>query len=32
MVVRFVLWSLADSDTTVAELREYLRTEAVDAF
>jgi hypothetical protein len=32
MVVRFVLWSLADSDTTVAELREYLRNEAVDAF
>jgi trans-2,3-dihydro-3-hydroxyanthranilate isomerase len=31
-VVRFVLWNLADTDTTVAELREYLRDEAVDAF
>jgi hypothetical protein len=32
MVVRIVLWNLADSQTTVAELREYLRREAVDAF
>ena len=32
MVVRFVLWNLADSVTTVAELRDYLRDEAVDAF
>ena len=32
MIVRFVLWSLADSDTTVAELREYIRDEAADAF
>ena len=32
MVVRFVLWSLADSPTSVAELRGYLREEAVDAF
>lgn len=32
MVVRFVLWNLADSLTTVAELRDYLRDEAVDAF
>ncbi len=32
MVVRFVLWSLADSDTSVDELREYIRTEAADAF
>ena len=32
MVVRFVLWSLADSKTTVAELRRYLQDEAVDAF
>ena len=32
MVVRFVLWNLADADTTVAELRSYLRDEAVDAF
>ena len=32
MVVRFVLWNLADTVTTVAELRDYLRDEAVDAF
>lgn len=32
MIVRIALWSLADSPTTVAELREYIRTEAVDAF
>jgi len=32
MVVRIVLWNLADSTTTVAELRRYLRDEAVDAF
>jgi hypothetical protein len=32
MVVRLVLWNLADSVTTVAELRDYLRDEAVDAF
>lgn len=32
MLVRFVLWSLADSDTTVEELRDYLRDESVDAF
>ena len=32
MVVRLVLWSLADSPITVAELRDYLRDEAVDAF
>jgi hypothetical protein len=32
MVVRFVLWNLADSPTSVAELRHYLRDEAVDAF
>ena len=32
MVVRFVLWNLADSLTSVAELRDYLRDEAVDAF
>jgi hypothetical protein len=31
-VLRFVLWSLADSDTTIAELRTYLQEEAVDAF
>ena len=32
MIVRFVLWNLADSQTTVAELRRYLRDESVDAF
>ena len=32
MVVRFVLWSLSDSPTTIAELRRYLQDEAVDAF
>lgn len=32
MVVRFVLWSLADSQTNVGELRHYLADEAVDAF
>ena len=32
MIVGLVLWSLADSKTTVAELRRYLRDESVDAF
>jgi hypothetical protein len=32
MIVRFALWNLADSKTNVAELRRYLRDEAVDAF
>jgi hypothetical protein len=32
VLVRFVLWSLADSDTTIGELRDYLRDESVDAF
>ena len=32
MVVRFVLWNLADTAVTVEELREYLRDEAVAAF
>ncbi len=32
MVLRIVLWNLADSKTTVAELRRYLRDESVDAF
>ncbi|HVM17908.1 MAG TPA: hypothetical protein VM290_10030 [Gaiellaceae bacterium] len=32
MLVRLVLWKLADSMTTVAELRRYLRDESVDAF
>jgi Putative mono-oxygenase ydhR len=32
MVVRFVLWNLADSSISIEELRHYLRDEAVDAF
>jgi Putative mono-oxygenase ydhR len=32
MIVRFVLWNLADSATSIEELREYLRDGAVDAF
>jgi hypothetical protein len=32
VVLRFVLWNLADSKTTVAELRRYLHDEAVDRF
>jgi hypothetical protein len=32
MLLRIVLWSLADSKTTIEELREYLRGESVDAF
>jgi hypothetical protein len=32
MYLRFVLWSLADSKTTIGELRRYLRDESVDAF
>ena len=32
MLLRFVLWSLADSDTTIADLRTYLREESVDQF
>jgi hypothetical protein len=32
MLLRFVLWNLADSQTTIAELRRYLRDESVDAF
>ena len=32
MIVRIVLWDLADSKTTIAELRRYLRDESVDAF
>ena len=31
-LVRIALWSLADSPTTIAELREYLRDESIDAF
>ena len=32
MILRFVLWNLADSKTTIHELRRYLRDESVDAF
>ena len=32
MIVRLVLWNLADSKTTIEELRRYLRDESVDAF
>ena len=32
MLLRIVLWSLADSKTTIGELRRYLRDESVDAF
>ena len=32
MIVRLVLWSLADADTTIEELRTYLRNESVEQF
>ena len=32
MLLRLVLWNLADSKTTIDELRRYLRDESVDAF
>ena len=32
VLLRLVLWNLADSKTTIAELRRYLRDESVDAF
>jgi hypothetical protein len=32
VLLRIVLWSLADSKTTIGELRRYLRDESVDAF
>jgi hypothetical protein len=32
VIVRFVLWNLADSRTTIAELRRYLHDESVEAF
>ena len=32
MVLRLVLWNLVDSKTTIAELRRYVRDEAVDRF
>ena len=30
MILRLVLWNLADSKTTIEELRRYLRDESVD--
>jgi hypothetical protein len=32
VLVRLVLWNLADSKTTIGELRRYLADESVDAF
>ena len=32
MLLRLVLWNLAESKTTIGELRRYLRDESVDAF
>jgi hypothetical protein len=32
LIVRFVLWNLADSLTTIGELRRYLRDESVPEF
>jgi hypothetical protein len=32
LLIRIILWNLADSKTTIAELRRYLRDESVDAF
>ena len=32
MLFRIVLWSLADSTTTIGDLRRYLRDESVEAF
>jgi hypothetical protein len=32
VLVRLVLWNLADSKTTIGELRRYLRDESVEAF
>ena len=32
MIVRLVIWNLADSKTTIDELRRYLREESVDQF
>jgi Putative mono-oxygenase ydhR len=32
VILRFVLWNLADSKTTIEELRRYLRDESVDDF
>jgi hypothetical protein len=32
VVVRIVLWNLADSETTIEDLRRYLRDESVEQF
>jgi hypothetical protein len=32
MLIRYVLWDLDGTQTTIEELREYLRDESVDAF
>jgi hypothetical protein len=32
VLVRLVLWSLADSQTTIGELRRYLRDESLESF
>ena len=32
VIIRIVLWSLAESSTTIEELREYLRDESAPAF
>jgi len=32
VVLRFVLWNLAESKTTIGELRRYLRDESVEQF
>jgi Putative mono-oxygenase ydhR len=32
VILRLVLWNLADSKTTIHELRRYLRDESVDTF
>jgi hypothetical protein len=32
VLLRFVLWNLADSKTTIGELRRYLRDESVEEF
>jgi hypothetical protein len=32
VLLRLVIWNLADSQTTIEELRRYLRDESVDAF
>jgi Putative mono-oxygenase ydhR len=32
LIIRLVIWNLADSQTTIEDLRHYLRDESVDAF